>query len=227
MRSHVAMRMHRGGLGDSSVSSIVSQLSSYTSAQIMEAFNSFRGTFNSEQGDLAEMTQWGAANINTLTLDGKALYLQAVQTKTTVVNSMQDNLSQFSAVLQALGIGGSESAFLSGYTFYRSRRLGIIPVIVGVVAAIIAIVIGVGVYEYYQSQIEEARKQEAQAKTMTQAASQVPALIQAGWSPAQIDNYLQTLNKGQNPAPNPLKDIPWMTLGIIGGVVLVARSLFQ
>lgn len=215
-----------GSLGD--VSSIVSQLAGYTSDQIMSAFASLQQTFQSEQAELVAMTQWAApatGNMQTLTPEGQQLYLQALQEKTSVVNGLQDQLSIFSSVLETLGIGGSAAVVpgLTGYG-YGLSGLGVFPVVAGVIAAIIAIVLGVGVYEYFQSQSAQANAQAQQAKSMTQAQANVPALVAAGWTPQQIHDYIAQQQSSNQPSF--LQQIPWKTLAIGGVLVVGIRAIF-
>lgn len=229
MRTYSQIRLYNPGLqGLGDISDIVAQVATFTTSDILNAFNTLNQAFHSEQQELMEMQRWAitAGNMQSLTPDGQQMYITAMQDKTDVVNGLQDDVSKYSSVLQSLGLN-AQATGLTGMSDvamrYRPRRLGFIPVIVGVVLSILIIVIGAGVWEYYQSKSADANARAAQARQMTQVQSNVPALVNAGWTPQQIQDYV---NKSKPPQPSLVSEIPWTSLGIIAGVVLVAKSIF-
>lgn len=214
-----------GALGD--ISSIVSQLSQYGTDQILAAYNSLYQTFQSESQDLAAMTQWAspaAGNMQSLSAADRQSYLSALQDETDVVNNLGSWVGQFQVVLQAMNLQAAP-----GMSGLRRGRLGAFPVIaVGVILAIIAIVIGVGVYEYYQNKSVQAHEATAQLQSKTQA-SLAQSMQAAGATPAQIQAALKDMYKAQadqNQQPF-LSQIPWTTLAITAGVVFVAKAIFE
>lgn len=224
--SYRQMHMRMGRMGD--VTTMAAQLASYTAVEIVSAFNTLQTAYQSENSELVQMSQWATTpgNMQTLTPDGKQQYLQALQTKTQVVNGLSDGVTTFASVLSVMGLDPSSSG-MSGY-YPRASRLGVFPVaIVAVVVAIIAIVIGVGVYEHYQTLSAQANAQAEQAKSMQQTTAQVPALIAAGWTADQIQKYVTAVGAGQQGVPKTwASDIPWTTLGIAAALAVGVKALF-
>ena len=205
----------------SSLVQIQQSLSQYSSDQIMQAFQALQDAFASESAELSQETQWGAQNAQTLTPDGQQLYIQGLNSKTQVVNQLQDAVSQFASVLTNLGYSVNAPQGLTGWR--RSALMGALPV-AAVLITIIVIVIGAVAWAAIQNSRAQAEAQLQQAKAMTQAQANIPALVAAGWTPQQIQDYLaqqQNANK-----PNLLDQIPWKTLAVAGVAVIGIKAVF-
>jgi len=218
-----------GALGD--ISSIVSQLSQYGSDEILSAYNWLYQTYQSESQDLTAMTQWAspaAGNVQYLSAADRQAYISALNDQTTVVNNLNDWVSQAQSVLQVMGIHGAPG--LSG-TGRRMGRLGVFPVIAaGVILAIIALIAGVtiSVVAYNQRLSVQAHEATLQIQSKTQA-SIAQSMQAAGATPDQIQKALNDSYKAQADQNKQsfASQIPWTTLGIVAGVVFVAKSIFE
>lgn len=212
MQRRITYRLR--GLGD-----VFTDLRQYTSDQLLSAYNWLHTSAAQADQERVSMTQWLAANGQTLTADGKVQAIAALQSKTTAVNQLYDSLSKYQAVLNTLGVQ-------TGMGGYSRRTLGALGLAVAI-GVIFAILVAAGIAIYAIKAIDDAANAKfAQAQNMRltiQAAAD--CLAKGTCTPQQAANIINAGAAGTNPPPKP-ESFPWNTLFISLGVAGVAYAVF-
>jgi hypothetical protein len=226
---------HRG-MGDlwsdifgPSITTIVSQLQQYSSDQITTAYNYLLQQYQSETQDLLTQTQWFTANGNTLTPEGQQLYASSLQGQADAVNTLAGWVSTAQSVMQAIGLQGP--AGLSGAR-RRLGYLGIAPIIIaGVILVIIVLIAGItiSIWNARVALQDQNHANIAKAQTMIQqqAVANTKDLIAAGWTPQQIQAYMDSLYKAQNDQNPSASTVPWGWIAGVAGAVFAAKYIFE
>lgn len=200
--------------------SIISTLTpQFTVDQVQAAFNWALQAYNDANNEYTQMVQWLDQNSRSLTPEGLQLYQSGLADKTEVVNELMNVASQLGAAVNCMGGNASFPGILNGY-------LGIGWVAaVGIGVGIIAVlgVIGFSI-EYAKALDDQALAKIEQAKAMTVAQQNVPALVAAGWTPDQINAYLKQQQDANKPSV--LDQIPWKTIAVAGVGVVLIKGLF-
>jgi len=228
------MRSRLGSLGDACA--VAAALTpQFSNDDIASAFNALVQTFADEQAQYQQMVAQAHVNAGTLSPDGLQQTIAALQLETSAVNDLQNIVSQAQAIVNCLGITGTN-------TIPGLNGLGLWPAIAA--GAVVAVLTAMGLWYL----IQNANAKADQAKANFQAAQNLTSVITAANTCLQAgtctpDQYNQMLttgalaqpcpqgysrdSKGQCQPPGLLSNFPWGTALLIGGGLWVAGKVLS
>lgn len=209
----------------------------FTNDDIAGAYNALVQTFQQEQANYTAMVAQLRQNAASLTPVGLSQAQAALMQESNAVNSLEDIVSQATAIVNCLGISGTNVVQgLSG--------LGLWPLLIA--GAVVAVLTAMGLWALIQqanANADAAKAQFQAAQNMQSTITAANQCLQAGICSAADYNAMLAAGAQAQPCPQGttrddkggcqgpgftglLANAPWKTVAVVGGGLLVAKMIF-